>query len=1186
MRLILLFLVLIPNILLAQDVDHAHHKHFGFIENGGQWNDNVLFKTHFNGGNLWIEQNRLLFHLQDFTQLEKAHLQPGSVENTDYEQDLIILNFKNSQETQTVEKKFESYENFNFFMGKDESKWASNVKGYQEFEQEGLYEGINLRFIENEKELKYEFHVQPNHNPNQILLEYVNQQKLKIDKDGNLVISTSLGKIIEQKPYAYQIKNGRIREVDCEFSLEKNNVSFELGEYDKNIELIIDPVLVFATYCGSVTDNFGMTATYGYDGTAYSAGTVYGNAYPTPDGSAYDITSNFTVANIPSPVTTDVFISKYSEDGTTMLWTTFLGGGDDNVGTETPHSLICDPQNNIYVYGVTSSIDFPIVNGFQSLHGGGSPLTVQFNGSDFGTTGTDIYVAKVSANGQNLLGSTYIGGSENDGVNYKISSGTYNNVAAYDSLTTNYGDQFRGEIMLDSINNIIIASCSRSTDFPTLNPFQATNAGKQDGVIFKLNNDFASLQWSSYYGGTENDACYSVKIDSSANVVFAGGTCSNDLPNTVGGYQATYQGGKTDGFVGKLSSDGLSVTQATYVGMNLYDQVFFVEIDRLDNIFVVGQSVGGNFPVSPGAYSNPGSSQFLAKFTPDLTTVIESTVFGSGSANFDISPSAFLVDICGNIYVSGWGANILQATPIGAMAVSPNAFQATAPNGFDFYLIVLERQMGSLLYGTYMGGPAAQEHVDGGTSRFDKNGVVYQSVCGGCGGNSDFPTTAGAWSDQNLASNCNNLVFKFDFELIPNAEFTIDDNIGCADFEVEFTNFSTESDAFVWDFGNGNLDSTTFEPIVNYTTPGVYDVYLYVTDSVCLITDTAEIQITVTPPLQLDNLANISLCDPANITLTANSFGTAEEFIWSTNINFTDTLNPTVQDSVADVFSTNNQTYYIQLSNPGCTLIDSVEVNFTSAALTIFGQDSLCAGEVVVINSASQDPGITFSNYVWAPDSILAGSNGNSSISVNPFTSQWLYLTADASNGCVITDSMYLTVSSIDPTSVIATASEYEVPFGTSVTLFAEPTGPYSYLWSPNFVDNPTSQNTTVNIEETTTFTVYVSDGICTRSSEVLIKMFEFKCEEPFIYVPNAFTPNGDGDNDVLYVRSTIIKEMTFRVFNRWGEMIFESTDLHTGWDGTWRGKLMDPDTYDFYVKGICVDDQEALIKGNISLMR
>ena len=200
------------------------------------------------------------------------------------------------------------------------------------------------------------------------------------------------------------------------------------------------------------------------------------------------------------------------------------------------------------------------------------------------------------------------------------------------------------------------------------------------------------------------------------------------MNTTPGAYQNTYAGGEADGFIGKLSPDGLNLTQSTYIGTSNYDQVFFVEIDRLDNIFVLGQSNGGAFPVINAAYSNPGASQFIAKFAPGLSTVVGSTVFGSGSPTFDISPSAFLVDICGNMYVSGWGANILQSSPMSGMPVTPDAFQSAPPSGFDFYLMVIEREFNSLLYGTYLGSLSSGEHVDGGTSRFDKNGVGYCCV--------------------------------------------------------------------------------------------------------------------------------------------------------------------------------------------------------------------------------------------------------------------------------------------------------------------------------------------------------------------------------------------------------------------------------------------------------------------------
>ncbi|MEX1191498.1 MAG: T9SS type B sorting domain-containing protein [Brumimicrobium sp.] len=1187
MRLILLLFVFCVNCLFAQEVTHEHSLHHAFVENKGQWNKNVLFMNKFEGGNLWVEQGRVLFHLQDFSEFNEMHMskKDNSDKELTFKQKVVNLNFLGANEVTEVEKEGKTKHFFNYFMGNDKSKWASGVHGFENFVLKDMYDDIDLKFIEQKEEIKYEFIVEPNADPNQIKLEYKNQKKLKVDSKGNLVISTFLGDIIEQKPYVYQIVNGKIVEIDCSYKLNGDEITFDLGEYNHRVALIIDPTLVFATFCGAVSDNFGMTATYGYDGTAYNAGMVYGNDYPTPDPDAYDVNSNMTVVDV-NIATTDAFISKYSPDGTTMLWSTFFGGGDNNQGTEVPHSLICDKDNNIYVYGVTSATDFPIVNGFQPSHAGGTPLSINSNGTNFGSVGTDIFVAKFSENGHNLLGSTYVGGSENDGVNYLVSSGNYGSAAAYDSLTTNYGDQFRGEIMLDSVNNIIVASCTRSTDFPTENPFQPTLAGQQDGVVFKLENDFSALQWSSFYGGTDNDAVYSVKVDSSANIVFAGGTVSSDLPNTTGGYEENYLGGTADGFIGKLTPDGQTLVQSTYIGEALYDQVFFVEIDRLDNIFVVGQSNGGNFPVVNASYSNANSSQFIAKFTPDLTTLEGSTVFGSGSSTFDISPSAFLVDICGNMYVSGWGANILQANPMSGMPVTSDAYQQSSPNGFDFYLIVIEREFNSLLYGTYMGGSVSDEHVDGGTSRFDKNGVVYQGVCGGCGGNSDFPTTPGAWSDQNLADNCNALVFKFDFNLIPNAEFTIENNTGCAPFEVEFDNFSSDSDSYVWDFGDGNLDSTTFEPVITYNTPGTYEVSLMVTDSICLITDTAFITIEVAPTLELDNLTDIDLCEPDSITLEANSFGTADAFIWSSDSDFSDTLNTNVADSTADILPTNSGYYYVMLSNEGCTLIDSVQVTFTSSALELEGDTTLCIGDEINVTANSSVSGITFSNYDWSPDSSIINGDGTNSVTASPSSTGYLYVTADASNGCEVTDSIMIFVSNINESTVSASASEDNIAAGSSVTLTAEPSG-YDYIWfPPNGLSDPTSQETDAQMYETTTFLVEVSDGICTKMAEVTVAVFNYVCDEPFVYVPNAFTPNGDGENDILYVRSSIVEELTFRVYNRWGELMFETKDLNTGWDGTYNGKLVDPDVYDYYLEGYCIDNQEFLIQGNITLIR
>lgn len=1108
----------------------------------------------------------------------------GSNEKPMLKQSVVQLKFLGANWVDEIEKSHETSSYYNYYLGSDQSKWASNVHGYGEAIMKELYKGIDLKIIEKEEQLKYEFHVGEFEDPSKIQMHYSGEVKVRVDEDGSLVVATPLGEIIEEKPYAYQIVNGNIREVECNFHLDARNVvTFDLGEYAEYAPLVIDPVLIFATYSGSPTDNFGMTATYGYDGTAYSGGIVFGNSYPTP-APAWDTTATLTTIAAQANQAlvygvTDVFISKYSPDGTSMLWTSFIGGGDDQQGTETVHSLICDQNNNVYFFGATSSLDFPIQGGYQTAHAGGTTgANFTQNGAHFLTNGTDLYVSKFSADGLSLMGSTYFGGSLNDGVNYTSP------IAANDSLATNYGDQFRGEIMIDSAGNCMVASCSRSTDFPTMTPFQATNGGGQDGVIFKLSSDLSTLQWSSYYGGSQNDACYSVKIDSSYNIVFAGGTSSSDLPNTAGGWQSAYGGGKADGFVAKLNQTGTSVINASYLGMGLYDQAFFVEIDRNDHVFVVGQSEGGNFPVINSIYEDPGSSQFVIRFDETLLNVVSSTVWGSGNTAIDISPSAFLVDICGNIYISGWGKSLTGSVAPTGMTITNDAFQSNTTTP-DFYLLVIERDFSGTLYGSYIGGNQAGEHVDGGTSRFDKNGIVYQSVCGGCGGNSDFPTSAGAWSSTNQSDNCNNLVFKFDFELIPDAEFTVDDNIGCAPFTVTFSNFSTESDSYLWDFGNGDTSTVIFEPTITYDSVGVYNVFLYVTDSICLLTDTAMITITVTDSLELTTSGDLELCVPTQVDLIAYTNGTAEYFIWSSNINFTDTLNPNTADSIFTTTPTGPAMYYVMVGNPGCSEIDSIYVDFIGSALVLSANDSICDGDQVPVTVTNTNPSITFT-YVWSPDSIIVGGNTGDNIIVEPSVTQYVYVTASSNTGCVVDDSIQIFVGYIPQSSVSATSSEYVVPEGSTVVLTGQPSG-MSYQWTPTEgVSSPNSQQTNAFVDQTTLYQFTVTDGICTRNDTVEVRVYAFVCDEPFLYIPNAFSPNGDGENDVLYVRGPAIKEMVFRIYDRWGEMVFESFDRSTGWDGTFRGKEMDPDVYDYYLKAICIDNVESIVKGNVTLLR
>ncbi len=824
-----------------------------FTENLGQWNSIILFKAQLDGGSLFFENNGLTFNFYDKKKLKKLHM-GGALQDGDYDIKSHAFNIEflncNKYALKEVNEPGSDYENF--FIGSNKSQWKSDVKNYHRLWYRKIYNGIDYEVISTNTGIKYSFYSKAGSDPSQIQLKYSGTDKLFLE-NGALKIMLSVNEIIEQKPYAYQNINGTITEVVCNYKLNKNVLSFDFpNNYNVNYDLVIDPVLVFAAQSGSTADNFGMTATFDAAGNLYSGGTVFDNGYPTTLG-AY---SN-TFMGTPSAGNTDVVVTKYNSTGTNLLFSTYLGG----TGSEIVTSLIVDAANNLFLYGATGSNNFPITFGaFDNTFNGGNYLNFVFNGTEF-INGTDIYVAKLNSTGSSLLGSTYLGGSGNDGVNHTNALITYIattclgpfSLTEYkpDSLQYNYGDQYRGEITLDKNGDVYIASSTRSANFPFIGGFDNTLGGKQDAIIAKFNSGLTNLIWSSYLGGGLNDAGYALVVDDSLQVYVTGGTFSTDFPTKAGCYQTGYNGGKADGYIAKINSSGNTILKATYIGTNNYDQSYFIQLDNKNNVYVFGQSLG-NMPVIGAGFSNPNSHQFISRLNGQLSNLNLSTVFGSGNPKIDISPSAFAVDTCGNMYLSGWGGNFIFCSPLGGMPVTPGAMQTIPPNGFDFYIMALTANATSLTYASYFGGNLSQEHVDGGTSRFDKKGIVYQSVCAGCGGNDDFPVTLGAWpntpGDPNHSFNCNNGVFKFDFQpTVSKASISSNTINSCAPLTVTFTNGSTGYVNYQWSFGPGDTTSTILNPIKTFTVPGTYTVSLVINkNSVCYGKDSTAILIVVT----------------------------------------------------------------------------------------------------------------------------------------------------------------------------------------------------------------------------------------------------------------------------------------------------------------------------------------------------
>ncbi len=1041
-----------------------------FIENKGQWNETIQFKAKIPSGNLYLEQNELIYQFYDEQDMARYHdLHHGFLKNptpADYLMDVhaFRVKFLNAEfPFITGAEATTDYENY--FIGNDKSKWASNVKKFKKTSYQNLYPNIDLKFYLKEGFLKYDFVVKKGADVNQIQLDYVGVDGIFLEK-GELKISTSVNEIIEQKPYAYQTINGRQKEVKCKFKLEGTTVSFEFPRgYNKNYELIIDPILVFASYSGSTFDNWGYTSTFDESGHLYGGGVTFGVGYPTTTG-AYQI--NYAGGNV-GFYDSDITISKFSPDGTSLIYSTYLGGA---LGVECPHSLIVNSNDELLILGTTSSPDFPVTTtAYDTVFGGG----IDYMGAiPRYIGGSDLIVAKLNGAGTILTGSTYVGGSANDGLNLS------------DSLNYNYADEFRGEVIVDDLNNIYVASSTFSLDFPvTAGAFQTTNGGLQDGCVFKLSSDLTSLTWSSYIGGSLDDAAYSLKLNGLNEVLVTGGTSSLDFPTTGGALLTSFQTGESDGWIVKINPTGGVILASTYLGTTEYDQSYFIDTDSDNNVYVVGQTEG-TYPIFPNTvYNDSNSGQFLHKLTPDLSSTVFSTTFGTSSGEVDIALSAFLVNECNYIFVSGWGGltntingGALFSTTIG-LPITPNAIQPIT-DGSDYYLAMFDEDADTLKFATFFGGNGSNDHVDGGTSRFDKRGIVYQAVCASCGtAFDDFPTTPGAYTEAtDPAVNCNLGVFKFDLSNLTTEADVYGTPFYCVGDTVYFQNLSNGGSRQVWDFADGD-SSNLFEPTHIYNNIGTYNVRLIVLDSIsCIVSDTDYVEVYIGgPPTATVNPVN-GICRGDSIQLNVAG-GTSYEWFPKYNI-----LNDSTDTAMVWPDMT---TTYLVITTDSCGF-DTSEVTVTvfQKEITITPDTTICLGENVQLNVFGA---VSFS---WTPNATLINPNSSNPIATPIINTVYSVSVTDV-NGCIQDTSMEVLVDMTLP-DVFGPVDQV-ICFGDSVQIYISGTAVNTYSWLPNStLLNPNDSITWAKPLLTTKYTV-IGENSCS---------LDFDTVEVVVNIPNA----------------------------------------------------------------------------------
>jgi gliding motility-associated-like protein len=1052
-----LLFILIGKLTISQDNAHFHNHenhsnadHFLFKENKGQWHPNSLFKTILADGSLFLENDGLTYSFIDKSFIRSLHSENKPKEfPKSFKAHGIKVKFKNSNKDVLVSKKEASSFYENYFIGNDSTKWASNVRAFHEVYYTNIYNNIDFSIYSEHSNLKYDFIVHPNGNTKNIQVEYTGAKNMYI-KEGILYVKTSITDIIEQKPYAYQIINNEKVRVPCNYKLNNNRLSFDfpLG-YNKEETLIIDPVLVFSSYSGSSADNFGFTATYDNNGFTYAGGISFGVGYPVTTG-AYNTsytnggTNSFFVPH------TDISISKFNANGSALLYSTYLGGST----SEAPHSLVTNNAGELFILGTTGSNNFPVTAGtYDNSFNGGSYSFPGGSGMEH-NNGSDIYVAKLSPNGSSLLASTYIGGAGNDGLN---------TVAGLDY---NYGDPFRGEIIIDNGGNCIVTSTTNSIDFPTAGGGSAYMGGSSDGVIFKFNPSLTSLLWSTHVGGTGDDSGYGIQLDAIGNLFVTGGTSSGDLTNALNSY-----GGLIDGYLQKYSTAG-TLLASRYIGTSSYDQSYLVQVDINDDVYIVGQSEG-SMPVSIGKYSNPNSGQFIQKFNNSLSTLQYGTVIGRGTGGIDISPSAFLVNDCGLIYLSGWGGASNGSVPsstTNGLPITSNAYQSTT-DGSDFYLMVLDRDATGLLYGTFFGGGTSHEHVDGGTSRFDKDGNIYQAVCAGCGGNSDFPTTPTAWSRTNNSGSCNLGVFKFNVDVVY-AIASVPQATICFPAPVNFVNNSNGGNTYLWDFGDGT-NSSQFAPSHIYNGAGTYNVSLIVSDSNgCVIPDTSIIAIQVVNPAQAAITPDTSICP--NTSLQLNSGG-GTNYLWSPSVTLS---NVNIANPIAN--PTTNTTYQVIVSSICGNDTAFVDVEIFTVTSSSSNDTIICLGDSIQIMASGGD------SYNWTPATNISNTNVFNPI-VYPSISSTYNASIITPDGCPASESVFIEVEQGLPNPVIT--NDTGMCFGEIMPLAVS--GARSYLWYPNYnLSSITATNIFASPTVNTTYYVDFTNicGTVTDSISIILQ--------------------------------------------------------------------------------------------------
>ena len=553
-----------------------------FVENIGQLNEAVKYHLKMKGTVVYLTPHEVVYQFMNrrkeaTSEEERFSLKESGKAFDEVRVENVRVKYLGVNEGVKVEGLNERKTKINYFIGDEEEKWIQGARAFSDVIYKNLYSGIDMIVSGNQDKIKYTYVVGEGADAKKIAMKHMGVEGIRINESGELEMDLEGGHLFEEKPYCYQIVEGQKIEVESSYAIaEDGTVKFEVGDYNKEKKLIIDPGLVYSSYLGGISIDRGYGIAVDEIGNVYVTGETLSSNFPTTSG-AFDYSHNS--AN-------DAFVALLSPLGNglyDLLYCTFLGGSGHDRG----EGIAVGANWRIYVTGSTYSSNFPTTSGA------------------FDTTYNDVcdaFVVKLRAYGagsSDLLYSSFLGGG---------------------------GWESGFDVAVDGSGNIYIGGHSWSGDFPTTSgAYDTTFNGEYDAFVTKLSpsgNGAADLLYSTFLGGALGDSVLGIKVSTSGHTYITGSTSSSLFPTTSGAYATSFIGG-TDAFIAKLSLSGGGTSDllySTFLGGNSVESGYGIDIDASGDIYVAGPTESTNFPTTSGSYSpswnGGGYDVFAVKLRP------------------------------------------------------------------------------------------------------------------------------------------------------------------------------------------------------------------------------------------------------------------------------------------------------------------------------------------------------------------------------------------------------------------------------------------------------------------------------------------------------------------------------------------------------------------------------------------